>query len=155
MAKEFFHRSLLSLLDGFIQSRLQSSPFSRPWYAESYDEGIAFKQPASFSGRQIRLKATSDHSTKLTKTVCSLDSEPENKSWPIPQDWILKPVYFHKNQGASCQVCLWSILLLHPFPQFKWQHSRLSSWESRIPQLYVGFQISCPQPFTPCSHLTQ
>ena len=34
------------------------------------------------------------------------------------------------------------MLPFHPFPLFKWYHSRLRSWQGRIPQFCVCFQIS-------------
>jgi len=42
-----------------------------------------------------------------------------------------------------------------PFPHFKWHHSRLHSWEGRMPQFFVCFQILWPEPLTLCSHPIQ
>ena len=42
---------------------------------------------------------------------------------------------------APSLVDFWCMLCFHPFPLFKWHHSRLHSWKSQMLQFCACFQI--------------
>ena len=104
---------------------------------------LLWKNLPSLPVKQIQWKAISEHSTKpVTSAFHSQESQKTTSIQPQDRSFIL--VSLPWNQMASCEVCFWCMLPLHPFPLFKWYHNRLRSWEGLMPQFCVCSQILCP-----------